>query len=104
MRIDTISTNLVCANGGTVDKFEGDAILAFFGAPEQHDDDPELAVRTALKMRDQLGELEHEWRRRADAALQIGIAINSGQVVVGNIGSLRRVDYTIIGDPANMAS
>ena len=100
----TVMTEIIFRHGGTVDKFEGDAILAFFGAPQSHDDDPERAVRTALEMRDRLGELESEWKERTGTSLQVGIAVNTGQAMVGNIGSQRRMEYTVIGDVVNLAS
>ena len=100
----TVMTEVIFRHGGTVDKFEGDAILVFFGAPQRHADDPERAVRTALEMRDRLGELEERWKARTGDPLRIGIGINSGEVMVGNIGSQRRMDYTVIGDTVNLAS
>lgn len=100
----TAMTEVIFRHGGTVDKFEGDAILAFFGAPQAHDDDPERAVRTAVEMRELLGELEKSWIERTQTPLRIGIAINTGPVMVGNIGSQRRMDYTVIGDAVNLTS
>ena len=100
----TVMTEVIFRHGGTVDKFEGDAILTFFGAPQSHGDDTERAVRAAVEMRDNLGELENRWRERTEAPLSIGIAINTGPAMVGNIGSQRRMDYTVIGDAVNLAS
>ena len=100
----TVMTEVVFKYGGTVDKFEGDAILAFFGAPQPHDDDPERAVRTAMEMRERLAELADEWRERTQTPLEIGIALNTGQAMVGNIGSPRRMEYTVIGDAVNLSS
>ena len=100
----TVMTDVVFKYGGTVDKFEGDAIMAFFGAPQSHPDDPERAVRTALEMRERLSDLAIEWRERAQVPLDMGIAINTGQAMVGNIGSNRRMDYTVIGDTVNLTS
>jgi adenylate cyclase len=100
----SLMTEIIFRHGSTVDKFEGDAILVFFGAPQRHDDDPARAVRTALEMRDRLSELEERWMEQTQDPLRIGIAINSGEVMVGNIGSQRRMDYTIIGDTVNLAS
>ena len=97
-------TDVVFKHGGTVDKFEGDAILAFFGAPQPHDDDPARAVRTALEMRERLAELADEWQARTQSPLEIGIAVNTGQAMVGNIGSNRRMEYTVIGDSVNLTS
>ena len=100
----TVMTEVIFKYGGTVDKFEGDAILAFFGAPQPHDDDPERAVRTAMEMRERLAELADEWRERTQTPLEIGIALNTGQAMVGNIGSPRRMEYTVIGDAVNLSS
>ena len=100
----TVMTDVVFKYGGTVDKFEGDAIMAFFGAPQSHPDDLERAVHTALEMRERLWDLAIEWRERAQVPLDMGIAINTGQAMVGNIGSNRRMDYTVIGDTVNLTS
>ncbi len=100
----TVMTEVVFRHEGTIDKFEGDAILAFFGAPQSHDDDPKRAVLTAVEMRDQLDGLQASWRDRTHEDLKIGIGINTGPVMVGNIGSQRRMDYTIIGDAVNLAA
>ncbi|MFQ6028843.1 MAG: CHASE2 domain-containing protein [Dehalococcoidia bacterium] len=100
----SVMTEVILRYEGTIDKFEGDGILAFFGAPQSHEDDPVRAIRTALEMRDRLAELEEKWIGRTHAPLQIGISINTGEAVVGNIGSQRRMDYTIIGDAVNLAS
>ena len=99
-----LMTEIIFQNEGTVYKFEGDAILAFFGAPQSHDDDPERAIRTALEMQDRLVELEDKWKERTGASLRIGIGINTGEAVVGNIGSERKMEYTVIGDTVNLAS
>jgi adenylate cyclase len=100
----TEMTEIIFRHGGTVDKFEGDGILVFFGAPQLHADHPERAVRTALEMRDRLTELQSSWREQSDEPLRIGVAINTGEVMVGNIGSSRRMDYTVIGDTVNLAA
>ena len=100
----TVMTEIIFRYGGTVDKFEGDAILVFFGAPQPYEDQGERAVRTALEMRDRLSELQEDWIERTEDPLRIGIAIHSGEVMVGNIGSQLRMDYTVIGDTVNLAS
>ena len=100
----TVMTEVIHGHGGTIDKFEGDAILTIFGAPQPHDDDAERAVRTAWEMRYRLRELESQWRDRTGSSLEIGIAVNTGQAVVGNIGFQKRMDYTAIGDAVNLAS
>lgn len=100
----TVMTEVIFRHWGTIDKFEGDGILAFFGAPQAHADDPLRAVLTALEMGDQLRQLESQWRDRTGTSLEIGVAINTGPVVVGNIGSPKRMEYTVIGDAVNVAS
>ena len=97
-------TEVIFRHGGTIDKFEGDAILALFGAPEPHENDPERALRAALDMRDQMDDMGRRWSVRIGEPLRMGIGINTGQVMVGNIGSNRRMDYTVIGDAVNLAS
>ncbi len=86
---------------GTLDKFVGDEIMALFGAPVGHSDDPKRAVRTALEMMEVLGQLNHERRGRGDPEIKIGIGINSGEVVAGYLGSSKALEYTVIGDTVN---
>lgn len=100
----TVMTEIIFKHEGMIDKFEGDAILAIFGAPQPHEDDPERAVRTALEMRDHLEGLQTHWHELTQTRLEIGIGINSGAVMVGNIGSHLRMDYTVIGDAVNLAA
>jgi adenylate cyclase len=97
-------SDIILRNDGTVDKFLGDGILAFFGAPQPSDDHPKQALRAALEMRDRLEYLQGKWQQVTQTALRIGIGINSGEAMVGNIGSGRRMEYTIIGSTVNLAS
>lgn len=92
------------AHGGVVDKYIGDAVMALFGVPFAHDDDPARAVNTALDMRSALTELNLELAGRGMPQLGIGIGINTGIVVAGNMGSPTRLNYTVIGDAVNLAS
>jgi adenylate cyclase len=78
--------------------------MAFFGAPIAYPDHPNRAIRTALEMLAAVKELEGEWQRRTGVPLKIGIGINTGEVIVGNVGSEQKKEYTIIGDPVNLAS
>lgn len=98
-----IST-VIDAHGGVVDKYMGDAVMALFGVPFPHDDDPVRAVNTAMGMRSALTELNVELAGRGMPQLDIGIGINTGIVVAGNMGSPTRLNYTVIGDGVNLAS
>ncbi len=90
---------------GTLDKFIGDEIMAFWGAPVEQPGHAELAVRCALNMSDRLNELQEMWRSRGGEVLDCGIGINTGEVLIGNIGAQgKKMDYTAIGDHVNLAS
>ncbi|MFO0680428.1 MAG: adenylate/guanylate cyclase domain-containing protein [Sandaracinus sp.] len=86
---------------GTLDKFVGDEIMALFGSPVGHADDPKRAVRTALEMMEVLAQLNHTRRGRGEPEIKIGIGINSGEVVAGYLGSSKALEYTVIGDTVN---
>ncbi len=88
---------------GTVDEFQGDGILAFFGAPLASTDDPERAVACAVEMQRALVDINAEQRKRGLPELQMGIGINTGEVIVGNIGSEKRTKYGAFGTPINIA-
>lgn len=92
----------VFAAGGTLDKFIGDCIMAFFGAPEPQSDHAERAVEAAVGMLERLDELNASGT--LGEPLQLRISINSGKAVVGDVGSLKRVDYTVLGSTINLAS
>jgi adenylate cyclase len=95
---------IVLENRGVVDKFIGDAIMAFWGAPLPSENHAKLAVRTALLMAHRLRECNVEWKKLNYPEIKIGIGLNTGEAVVGNIGSRDRFDYTVIGDNVNLAS
>ena len=99
-------TAIIYKHGGTVDKYEGDAIMAFFGEPVAHPDHAQRAVRTAIEMLQTLADLNARWAQegRLSEHFEIGIGINSGEVFVGLLGSEQRVSYTIIGDNVNLAA
>uniref|UniRef100_A0A7C4RPS7 Adenylate/guanylate cyclase domain-containing protein n=1 Tax=Desulfatirhabdium butyrativorans TaxID=340467 RepID=A0A7C4RPS7_9BACT len=97
-------THIVLENHGTLDKYIGDAIMAIFGAPLDDPDHAIHACQTALRMNERLQELRTHWIETGKPALSIGIGINTGPMVVGNMGSARRFDYTVLGDNVNLAS
>ena len=96
----TQMTEIILKNKGVVDKFIGDAIMAFWGAPIEEKNHPELACKTALEMIDEL----KRFNKKSKIKINIGIGINTGEMIVGNMGSLKRFDYTVIGDAVNLAS
>ena len=89
---------------GFVEKFVGDAVMAIFGAPRAHEDDPERGLRAALLMRDRMGALNRRWERRVGRPLALHIGVNTGPVVAGRIGSTTDAAYAVTGDTVNTAS
>jgi len=100
----TRMTDIVFAHGGTIDKFIGDAVMAFWGAPLDDPDHALNAVRAALEMQREMDQLRRESEIPAVRNLRMRIGINTGPVVVGNLGSRARFDYTVVGDAVNLAS
>ncbi|MBI5892491.1 MAG: adenylate/guanylate cyclase domain-containing protein [Deltaproteobacteria bacterium] len=100
----TPMTDIVLNNGGTIDKYMGDAIMAFWGAPIWQEDHQIRACRTALEMLKKLSELQTIWEKQGIPKLDIGVGISTGKVTVGNMGSSTRFDYTVIGDTVNLGS
>ena len=103
-------SEIILDNRGTIDKYMGDAIMAFWNAPLDDPDHAEHACRSAIAMIGRMRALNEEWRAAAEAAgrthkdVAIGIGINSGDCCVGNLGSVQRFDYSAIGDDVNVAS
>jgi adenylate cyclase len=98
-------TNIVFEYEGTLDKFVGDAIMALWGAPVGQPDHAERAVRCALTMIEKLQDLQKKWIAEGRHAIDIGIGINTGDMVVGNMGAEgKKMDYTVIGDNVNLGA
>ncbi|MDX1957958.1 MAG: adenylate/guanylate cyclase domain-containing protein [Leptospiraceae bacterium] len=96
-------TEIIFSNRGTIDKFIGDSIMTIFGAPIKGEDDSKRAVITAVQMLNQMKSFNEKYPE-LPKALEIGIGIHTGEVIAGNIGSSKRLDYTVIGDTVNLAS
>ncbi len=99
----TEMVDIIFEHGGTLDKFMGDAIMALWGAPIAHADDPDRAIRAAVSMQRALQQLNRKWEASGRDSIGVGIGINYGEVFAGNIGSHRRLEYTVIGDAVNVA-
>lgn len=100
----TKMVDVIYQRKGVIDKYIGDAIMAIFGAPKEHEDDPQQAVLAALEMMEELEHFNAIQRQKNAKEFHIGIGINYGIVTAGNIGSSRKMDYTVIGDSVNLAS
>jgi adenylate cyclase len=106
----TAMTDILLAEGGTLDKYEGDAIIAFFGAPMRFEDHASRACEVALQMQESLLKLRAKWVEEGDKwpevvkGMRMRIGINSGRMVTGNMGSASRMNYTMMGDSVNLAA
>ena len=103
-RFLTPMTEIIMRNGGTIDKYMGDCIMAFWNAPIDTPNHKELAITSALEMMDKLDYLNNMNGFGDQNKINIGIGINTGKCIVGNMGSKQRFDYSVIGDPVNLAS
>ncbi|MFC1671076.1 CHASE2 domain-containing protein [Spirochaetota bacterium] len=97
-------TDIILSYDGTIDKYEGDAIMAFYGAPQAFDDHALKACLASIDMKKKLREMQEVWRKAGRDELYVRMGINSGIAVVGNMGSRSRMDYTAMGDSVNLAS
>lgn len=97
-------TDIILANNGTLDKYLGDSVMAFWGAPIELEDHAFRACSAAIDMQMKVRELSARWIQAGENAIQVRIGINSGDVIVGNIGGVKRFDYTVMGDSVNLAS
>ena len=100
----TAMVEIVFRHRGTLDKFVGDMVMALFSAPLDDRDHAEHAVETAVEMVQVLGQLNRTWAAEGKPVLDIGIGINSGDMIAGNIGSSAVMSYTVIGDNVNLAA
>jgi adenylate cyclase len=103
-RFLTRMTDIIIQNGGTIDKFMGDCIMAFWNAPLDMKDHANRAVKSAVEMQKELKKLNRELKKEKLPQINIGIGINTGEALVGNMGSEQRFDYSVIGDDVNLAS
>lgn len=100
----SVMSKVIFRFGGTLDKYLGDGLMAVFGAPVYYPDHVQRAVQAAVEIKKEVESLNREWVSQKEAPLKIGIGINSGSVLVGNVGSPERMDYTVIGENVNLAS
>lgn len=97
-------TDVILKHGGTIDKYEGDAIMAFYGAPVDQPDHALRACKVTLESLEVLKDLNQTLKEKGWPSLKVGMGLNTGPVVVGNMGTKTRFDYTVIGDNVNLAS
>ena len=97
-------TKIVLDNGGTVDKYMGDCIMAFWNAPLDCEDHAEMAVKTAIECAEETERLKQDFKERGLPDINIGSGVNTGTCIVGNMGSDTRFDYSVIGDAVNLAA
>ena len=103
-RFFTLASEAVFSQDGTIDKFIGDAVMAFFGAPFDQPDHAVRAVSSALKIQEGMTDWNRERVARGEPPVEVRIALNTGEAIVGEIGSQRRVDYTVLGNAVNVAA
>ena len=99
----TEMTGILFKHGGTLDKFMGDAIMAFFGNPQPQPDHSRRAVLMAIEMQEAMTRLNHKWAAEGRRTIGVGMGVNTGNVTVGNLGSKDFLNYTVIGDAVNLA-
>ena len=100
----TLWSDAIFRYEGTIDKFVGDAVMALWGAPLRIDNHPELAIRAAMELRETLPVLNEKLGREGYPEIRVGVGVHTGNAILGNIGSEKKLDYTVIGDAVNLAS
>ncbi len=100
----TVMTEIVFRNQGVVDKFMGDSVMAFWGAPNEDDHHEDHALKSAKEILRFVKVSNREWKKKYDVEVQIAIGLNTGYAVLGNLGSETRMDYTVIGECVNVAA
>ncbi|MDQ6953766.1 MAG: adenylate/guanylate cyclase domain-containing protein [Mariprofundaceae bacterium] len=100
----TAMSDIILKHGGTIDKYEGDAIIAFFGAPLDMDEHATACVLAAMEQQAVLAEMRKEWKKQGEPELTVRIGMNSGLMVVGNMGTDTHMNYTMMGDHVNLAA
>jgi adenylate cyclase len=97
-------TKIILANGGTIDKYMGDCIMAFWNAPLPCENHAEMAVKSAIEIEAKTNELKDVYKKRGLPDINVGTGVNTGDCIVGNMGSESRFDYSVIGDAVNLAA
>jgi adenylate cyclase len=97
-------TKIILANGGTIDKYMGDCIMAFWNAPLPCENHAEMAVKSAIEIEEKTNELKQRYKERGLPDINVGTGVNTGDCIVGNMGSETRFDYSVIGDAVNLAA
>ena len=95
---------IVLRNGGTIDKYMGDCIMAFWNAPLDCENHAEMAVKTAIECAEETDKIKAEFKEKGLPDINIGSGVNTGTCIVGNMGSEMRLDYSVIGDSVNLAA
>ena len=103
-RFFTLASDAVFSQDGTIDKFVGDAVMAFFGAPIDQPDHASRSIVAALKLRDEVAQWNRDRVAEGEFPLEVRMALNTGETIVGEIGSERRVEYTVVGNAVNVAA
>ncbi len=99
-----VITDRILENKGFLDKYEGDGVMAAFGVPVEFAESAECACRASVGIKKSINEMQHKWQEKGLPVLKIRIGLSTGQIIAGNIGSERRLDYTLIGDYVNLAN